>query len=230
MLVKLVGVHRLDVKFGKRNAINSAAVKDPNANSEEANVIGKLANAIRQKDDAMRVFLTNAVSKNILFQGFDEEQVAAIVDDMFRVDISPQTTVIKQGDFGDFFYVVEKGRFEIFVANAKVPNAPLINVHDPKLAGQSFGELALLYNAPRNATVVAAEPSVLWAVERHAFRKIVSRVSAKKLAEYEQVIRNVPVFTLLTQKERNSLAEALEVKSFQSRGQIVSQNAINDTI
>ena len=230
MLVKLVGVHRLDVKFGKRNAINSAAVKDPNANSEEANVIGKLANAIRQKDDAMRVFLTNAVSKNILFQGFDEEQVAAIVDDMFRVDISPQTTVIKQGDFGDFFYVVEKGRFEIFVANAKVPNAPLINVHDPKLAGQSFGELALLYNAPRNATVVAAEPSVLWAVERHAFRKIVSRVSAKKLAEYEQVIRNVPVFTLLTQKERNSLAEALEVKSFQSRGQIVSQNAINDTL
>lgn len=114
--------------------------------------------------------------------------------------------------------------------SSKTPNGPPINVHDPKVAGHTFGELALLYNAPRNANVVASEPSVLWAVERHAFRKIVTRVSAKKMAEYEQVIRNVPVFTLLTKKERNRLAEALEVKSYPAKATIVSQNATNDTL
>lgn len=34
---------------------------------------------------------------------------------MFRVEIATNSTVIKQGDFGDFFYVVEKGRFEIIL-------------------------------------------------------------------------------------------------------------------
>lgn len=70
--VKLVGVHRLDVKFGKRNAINSAAVSNNEfvlniifllilSNTEEANVVGKLANAIRTKDEAIRLFLSSGI-------------------------------------------------------------------------------------------------------------------------------------------------------------------------
>ncbi len=54
--------------------------------------------------------------------------------------------IIKQKDIGDFFYIIEEGLCEVFVDGVG-------KVMDAK-EGQSFGELALMYNAPRAATVV----------------------------------------------------------------------------
>jgi cAMP-dependent protein kinase regulator len=46
--------------------------------------------------------------------------------------------------------------------------------------GEAFGELALLYNAPRAATIIANETSVLWGLDRATFNHIVKDSAAKK--------------------------------------------------
>lgn len=46
-------------------------------------------------------------------------------------------------------------------------------------AGEGFGELALLYNAPRSASIKAKEASFLWGIDRVTFRKIVEEMVAK---------------------------------------------------
>jgi CRP-like cAMP-binding protein len=43
--------------------------------------------------------------------------------------------------------------------------------------GESFGELALLYNAPRQASIKAAEDSVLWSLDRNTFNNIVKEAA-----------------------------------------------------
>ncbi len=48
--------------------------------------------------------------------------------------------------------------------------------------GEGFGELALLYNAPRSASIVSKESSTLWGIDRNTFRKAVEEMVAK---EYE---------------------------------------------
>jgi hypothetical protein len=58
------------------------------------------------------------------------------------------------GKLGDNFYVVESGEFDISVC--KTVGGPSIVVAK-RGAGQSFGELALLYNAPRAATIKATK-------------------------------------------------------------------------
>ena len=69
------------------------------------------------------------------------------------------------GDAGDNFYVVESGEFDIFVNGNKVAS---------RGPGSSFGELALLYNSPRAATVTTRTPAVVWALDRHTFRHMLA--------------------------------------------------------
>jgi CRP-like cAMP-binding protein len=70
------------------------------------------------------------------------------------------TTIFRQGDAGELFYIVESGRCEIFIDSDKVADAG---------PGEGFGEIALLRDVPRTATVVAAEDTKLLSLERDDF-------------------------------------------------------------
>ena len=76
------------------------------------------------------------------------------------VEVSLGTEVIRQGDPGDRFYVIESGRFEVTVDGN--PTAEL----GP---GDFFGEIALLRDVPRTASVKAITDGKLQALGRHAF-------------------------------------------------------------
>ena len=100
--------------------------------------------------------------------------------------------IINQGEQGDNFYVVEEGTFNIFVTRDGIEKLVAT-----RATGESFGELALMYNSPRSATVKAMTNCKVWAVERYMFRKILIRVSEEKLKEYERFLKQVPLLGML---------------------------------
>ncbi|KXS14966.1 camp-binding domain-like protein [Gonapodya prolifera JEL478] len=114
--------------------------------------------------------------------------------------------IITQGAVGDFWYVVESGTFDIFVCNE---GKSAIKVASSG-AGQSFGELALMYNAPRVATVTATSDSVLWALNRGTFRRILMENTSKKRHIYETFLSEVPLLISLESYERLKMADNLE--------------------
>ena len=79
--------------------------------------------------------------------------------------------VIRKGEYGDRFYIVANGELEV------------TNGLDAKAGqGDFFGEVALLRDVPRTATVRAAVPSVLYALERDDFLAAVTGHSAVRSA------------------------------------------------
>jgi serine/threonine protein kinase len=88
--------------------------------------------------------------------------------------------------------------------------------------GGSFGELALLYNAPRFATVRAIEDSVLWGVDRKNFREILMGVQEEELKGYVKCLKEVGCLCSLQEDELRELAKALVVNCFR-RGELVVQ-------
>lgn len=68
------------------------------------------------------------------------------------------------------------------------------------VAGQSFGELSLLYNAPRSASVKAIGDCAFWAIDRNSFRKVIEELSLKDYEENRKFIQNVKFFDSLTEE------------------------------
>lgn len=79
---------------------------------------------------------------------------------LVQVVIDARDTVFRQGDQGDRFYVIEDGRCEITIDGERVADA---------WPGEAFGEIALLRDVPRTATVTAVDATKLLALERDEF-------------------------------------------------------------
>ena len=90
---------------------------------------------------------------------------------MQRVDFKPGEHIIKQGDEGDFFYVIVKGKCTV------LRETPL-NKDGIKLAelgmGDTFGEEALISDAKRNASVVMASEGTLMRLGKDDFRTLLN--------------------------------------------------------
>ena len=83
--------------------------------------------------------------------------------------------IIRSGEAGDRYYVVRSGTVRV---------EPDGGAEVMLRAGDGFGEVALLRDAPRNATVTAADTTVLFAVGRRVFLEAVTgSVAAAGAAE-----------------------------------------------
>jgi cAMP-dependent protein kinase regulator len=195
--------------------------------------------------------LKQAISGNFLFSHLDDEQSAQVLGALvekpiptkgikvrsrnwcwepaadFVVGSLTRLQVITQGDAGDFFYVVEKGSFGVYVnpkgALQPGPDGMGQNVGTIE-AGGSFGELALMYNAPRAATVISAEPQcTLWALDRVTFRRILMESTFARRRMYEGFLEEVPLLSSLTPYERSKIADALESQKFPAGHTIIRE-------
>lgn len=89
-----------------------------------------------------------------------DEQKAIVVSAMIEVVCEKDDVIISQGEDGDHFYLVDEGQYEVFLKQSGD------TVQATFESGKSFGELALLYNSPRAATIKCKSGGVLWALER----------------------------------------------------------------
>jgi cAMP-dependent protein kinase regulator len=105
-----------------------------------------------------------------MFSCLEEHEKKTVVGAMEERTFAAGEDVITQGDDGDVLYVVDKGELDCFKRFSEDQEPKHLKVYQP---GESFGELALLYNAPRAATITAKTDSVLFALDRDTFNHIV---------------------------------------------------------
>lgn len=163
--------------------------------------------------------LSKSVVKNFLFGSLDEDSLTTVIGALKELKLPANTEVIKQGDEGDYFYIVEDGLVNFYVNGEKVNNSG---------PGSSFGELALMYNSPRAATATAETDLVLWALDRLTFRRILLAKTSKKRQLYEGFIKEVPVLSNLSLFERSKLADALDTEFFKPGEVIIKEGEVGE--
>uniref|UniRef100_A0A8B9CN36 cAMP-dependent protein kinase type II-alpha regulatory subunit n=2 Tax=Anatidae TaxID=8830 RepID=A0A8B9CN36_9AVES len=177
-----------------------------------------LLKVVHPKTDEQRCRLQEACKDILLFRNLDQEQLSQVLDAMFERKVKPQEHVIDQGDDGDNFYVIEWGLYDIVVA--KDNQARCVGRYDNH---GSFGELALLYNTPRAATIVATTEGALWGLDRVTFKRIILKNNAKKRKTYELFIESVPLLKSLEASERMKIVDVIGEKVYQDGERIIAQ-------
>jgi CRP-like cAMP-binding protein len=176
------------------------------------------------KSDDQRKRIEKAIRANFLFKAIDDEQFTDVVNAMAEKLVSIEETVITQGGIGDYFYVVESGALDVFVSRNGAPAVKVTN-YGPN---GSFGELALMYNAPRAATVTATQDSILYALDRVTFRRILMENTSKKRRMYERFLEDLPLLSSLEAYERHKIADALESATFYDCDIVIKQGDAGD--
>lgn len=115
--------------------------------------------------------------------------------------------MIQQGEPGEVLYVVDSGALDCFKRFKKDEEPKYLKTYQP---GESFGELALLYNAPRAATITAKEDSVCFSLDRECFNGIVKEAAIKKREKYEDLLQRIDLLSEMDPYERSKIADALK--------------------
>lgn len=177
--------------------------------------------------EASQQLVLKAVQESLLFQHLDADHKALVVSVMPLMEVKAGTTIIKEGDQGNTFYVIEEGRFEVLKYDEEMKKDRSV---DFKEVGSSFGELALMYDAPRNASVVALVDSKLRVLQRTLFNRVVREAREEQVQQWADWLKKVQLLKPLTNSERCRLVEALDVMDFPSGSMICKEGDAGDAM
>jgi len=155
----LVRDHPLaDVLWGRDGrAYGVYALTEQQAFSERAKVVrARLEEALDYRQ---------GVAEMPLFRDLSPAELDVLLARLVPLEAATGETIIRQGDSGERFYIVRSGAVEV-----ERDAQPLAQLG----AGEAFGEIALLLDVPRTATVTAIQPTRLLALEAHDFRDLLA--------------------------------------------------------
>lgn len=162
--------------------------------------------------------LNMTLSSSFLFQELERSDMDTLLLAMREQVFEAGYWFFHEGDDGDFLFVLESGEADC-IKNLD-GEATVVKQCS---AGDVFGELALLYNCPRAAGVVARSRCVCWQLDRETFNHIVRDASVKRRDRYDAFLRSVALLSSLGPYERAQIAECLHVEIFQRGETIIRQ-------
>lgn len=101
-----------------------------------------------------------------LFEKLTAQTIADVADKIGKSKYPPKADIVRQGEEGDRFYIIRRGRVEVLVDSGDGNPKQVATMGE----GDFFGETALIKEQPRNATVRALEPVEVYFLNKDDFR------------------------------------------------------------
>lgn len=171
------------------------------------------------KPENTKFLLLSVLKRHFLFSQLRDYDLNDVIDAMQCQYVNENDIIIQQGDTGDVFYILEEGKAEIFI-----DNKPLGFLE----AGSSFGDLALMYNSPRAASIIAKTACTLWTLDRVFFRQAMVTSSSNQNVQLSQFLSKISLFATLGPAQLNQLARSLTKQTYEDGHYIIRQGDLSD--
>ena len=177
------------------------------------------------KTDTQKETIKSRCLQSFIFNALEDQDMISVIDAFEEKRYKAGEYVIKEGEQGDVVYLVDTGELDCEKTFKKGDQPTYLKTYKP---GESFGELALLYNAPRAATIKAKTDCLLWALDRGTFNNIVKEAAVKKRERYENSLKNVHILSTIDAYELGQICDAVKSEKAEKGDYIIKQNEIGD--
>ena len=171
------------VPRGRKVSVSASSAK------VELNIPLKVVAKTQEEQDG----ITEMLKQSTIFSHLPSTSQAQLKDAMAKEKYGAGDLLIKQGDMGDKLFLLKSGEVQVFVEKA---GADPVKTYSP---GEAFGELALLYNAPRAATCKAVGAVEVWALDQLTFRQVMQSQTSDRRQHYREFLRTMPMFQVTEQ-------------------------------
>lgn len=175
-------------------------------------ITAEIINRKKTKSDIKMI--ESALDTHFILKNLDLDGKSIIIEKMKHYSIGAKEVIFHQGNPADCFFVLASGRLEVLVNEVRV------NTINP---GTGFGELALIDNCARSATVRTLEKSILWGLDRKTFKISVESLNATNYSENLQFLESVPIFQTFTNTQKELLMFAMTTQLWLAGEKIVKE-------
>ena len=197
---------------------NSKRPKVENSGQEkEIYTIIKMHNKERNDEK----LINDCLMSHFFMQYLNEQARNAIIEEMSLIQVDKNNYIFKQGAIGNYFYILKSGTAHLIIDNKLIKVLRI---------GESFGELALLHDAPRSGSIKAISDCLLYILERKNFRKIVEHITKINYEENLKFLESVSILSHLEQYQKTILSNNLVKEEFEEGRRIVTKGEFSSCL
>ncbi|XP_033872880.1 cGMP-dependent protein kinase 1 [Acipenser ruthenus] len=167
-----------------------------------------------QKSSSETNLIVKAIYQNDFLNRLDDEQINMMVECLCAAEWSQGETVIREGTEGNTLYIVAAGELRVTQGGRVLRTLS---------QGDVFGELAILYNCKRTATVTAITNVQLWCIERQTYRAIMTNKSKRKREQIMGFLKTARILKRLSDAQLSKIIDSMDECKFQSKEVIVRE-------
>lgn len=163
--------------------------------------------------------IKSSLQKHFIFSSLSDKQRDLIIEEMKLYAVDSNEIIFMQNSKGNAYYVVASGRLDVIVNEKRVNSIK---------EGDSFGELALLHDTPRSATIKTVMNTALWVLDRKEFSRILKEMNVQNYKENRSFIDSVPLFQILSEGQKELLVSCFTMLKYIAGQKIVSEGDPGD--
>ncbi|XP_041674951.1 cGMP-dependent protein kinase 1 [Drosophila eugracilis] len=181
---------------------------------------GDIKKKEKKKNHSTRNLIRTAIERNDFLNNLmDKERKEMVINAMAPACYKKQSLIIHEHEEGSEIYVSAEGQYNVIRGGQLVANFGPATV---------FGELAILYNAPRQATIQAATDAHVWKIERETFRAIMQISGSREREENLQFLRSAPFLQEFDQSLLLKVVDLLQRKFYETDSCIVREGEVGN--
>ena len=177
-------------------------------------IVNEIGNDANTSDD--NDWMTQLLQLDI-FHKIPPANIQAMFQRIQSVPVKKDNVIIKQGEPGDFYYIIKSGSCSV-TRNADETGNKELKIADIE-AGDGFGEDALISNSPRNATIVMTADGILMRLAKDDFIELLKEPISKSVncKEADTMVADGAIWLdvrLLSEHQNKNIADSINIPLF----------------